>query len=122
MNVNPNKRFELIAVLLFVAFAFFVGCASKPTPDPLEGFHWSSLVNLDNNKTISDDYRNYIQTLSPDEQKSIAYIEYFEDGTGQHAVRITIGLNHTNWEHVLIYDKDNKRIKSVKYISGGSMS
>jgi hypothetical protein len=32
------------------------------------------------------------------------------------------GLNHTHWEHVLVYNKDNKRIKTIKYVSGHSMS
>jgi uncharacterized protein YfbU (UPF0304 family) len=93
-----------------------------PTPDPLAGFHRSSLGNLDSNKAISEDYQAYIHTLSPDEQKYVAYIEFFEDGTGQHAVKVTIGLNHTNWRHVLIYDKSNKRIRTVRYVSGNSMS
>jgi hypothetical protein len=99
------------------------GCSSsKPTPDPLAGFHVSSLGNLDNNKEITDDYKAYIKTLSPEEQKFATLDDYFEDGTGQHAVLITVGLNFTNWRHVLIYDKDNKRIKTIKYISGHSSS
>ena len=103
------------------------GCscsAPKPTPDPLAGFHWSSLVNLDNNKSITDDYKAYIQTLSPEEKKYLgpSPISYFEDGTGQHAVQIEIGLNGTTWEHVLIYDKDNKRIRTIKYASGNYRS
>jgi hypothetical protein len=102
------------------------GCSlsepAPPVPDPLTNFHFSSLNNLDSNKAISDDYKDYIQKLSPEERKFMAYTEFFEDGTGQHAIKITIGLNHTNWRHVLIYDKDNKRIKTIKYVSGNSMS
>jgi hypothetical protein len=95
------------------------GCSSpKPTPDPLAGFHVSSLGNLDNNKAITDDYKAYIRTLSPEERKYLGTIFFYEDGTGQHAVEITIGLNGTWWEHVLIYDKDNKRINAIKYSTG----
>jgi hypothetical protein len=112
-------KFAFPLFLMAVAWALGFGCASKPTPDPLAGWHSAS---QNPNQTITDDYQNYIHTLSPDEQKFVAYVECFEDETGQYAVRITIGLNHTDWEHVLIYDKDNKRIKTVKYISGGSMS
>jgi hypothetical protein len=94
------------------------GCASKPTPDPLAGFYRADEADMDKNQVITDDYKGYIQKLSPEERKYAGPIFYFEDGTGQHAVRITIGLNGTVWRHVLIYDKDNKRIKTIKYASG----
>jgi hypothetical protein len=99
------------------------GCSSpKPMPDPLVGFHRADEADMDKNKAITDDYRTYIHTLSPDEQKYAGPILFYEDGTGQHAVEIKIGLNNTVWEHVLIYDKDNKRIKTIKYSSGGYQS
>jgi hypothetical protein len=114
---------QFIFSFLLVMFLCGFGCSSsKPTPDPLTGFHVSDLQNLDSNKAITDDYKDYIQKLSPEERKFVAYIDYFENGTGQHAVKITIGLNGTNWRHILIYDKDNKRIKTIKYISGHSAS
>lgn len=98
------------------------GCscsAPKPAPDPLAGFH-AAYGKV--SQSIVSDYQNYIKTLSPDERKFMVGTEYFEDGAGQHAVKITIGLNHSNWRHVLIYDKDDKRIKTIKYVSGNSMS
>ena len=95
------------------------GCSSsKPTPDPLAGFHVTSLVDLDNNKAITDDYNVYIQTLSPEERKHASPIHFFEDGTGQHAIDVIIGINGRGWRHILIYDKDNKRIKTIKYATG----
>src|SRR5665213_1643050 len=113
------NNLALILLMLMAGFVFGFGCnPSKPTLDPLVGFHWSSLANLDNNKTVTDDYKSYIQTLSPEEQKRAGPVFYYEDGTGQHAVEIKIGINGSNWHHVLIYDKDNKRIKKIKYISG----
>ena len=51
-------------------------------------------------------------------EKRAGLIFFFENETGQHAVQIRIGINGTSWEHILIYDKDNKRIKAIKYISG----
>ena len=106
---------------MLTAVVMVAGCAAqKPTPDPLAGFHWSSLVNLANNKAITDDYEAYIQTLSPEEKKYLgpSPIRYFEDRSGQHAVEIREGLNGTVWEHVLIYDKNDKRIKTVRYAAG----
>jgi hypothetical protein len=109
---------------ILLAALILTGCsASKPTPDPLVGFHVGDLRDLHNNKAITDDYKDYIEkNLSAEERKYLGTIFYFEDGTGQHAVKIEIGLNGTWWEHVLIYDKDNKRIKTIKYSSGGYAS
>jgi len=95
------------------------GCSSsKLTPDPLAGFHVSSLGNLDSNKAITDDYKAYIQTLSPEEKKSMGSTTFYENGTGQHAIEIIMGINGRYWRHVLIYDKDDKRIKTIKYKTG----
>jgi hypothetical protein len=88
---------------------------------------WKVLLNRDSDtisQAIRDDYRGYIQEeLIPkhyfiDEND----IWLYEDGTGQHAVRIDIPINGTYWEHVLIYDKNNKRIKVMKYIGGSYRS
>jgi hypothetical protein len=100
------------------------GCrcsTSKPTLDPLAGWRPASHSA---DKAIVDDYQNYIQTLSPEEKKYLgpSPAGLFEDGTGQHAIQITVGINGTVWRHVLIYDKDNKRIKTIKYASGDYMS
>ena len=118
---NSVERFGFL--VLFATLFWVVGCASpKPIPDPLVGFHVAVFFTPDSNKTITDDYKAYIKTLSPEEQKFAGPIEFFEDGTGQHAVLIHIGINGTWWQHVLIYDKDNKRIKMVKYSRGGYQS
>jgi hypothetical protein len=92
-------------IIWFAAFVLVAGCscsAQKPTPDPLAGF--------------MDDYQDYIQKLSPDDKKYNGGVNFFEDGTGQHAVVIEIDLKPNAWNHVLIYDKDNKRINAIKYI------
>src|SRR5258706_3984378 len=116
---NPVKNFAPIFLMLIAMFFFGFGCnTSKPTPDPLAGFHWCSLTKLDSNKAISDDCQDYIQKLSPVENRSLPSPSYFEDRTGQHAVEIIIGINGRWWRHVLIYDKDNKRIKTIKYATG----
>jgi hypothetical protein len=119
---NLIKNFAPIFLALTTMFLFGFGCKpsepAPPVPNPLAGFHFSSLNNLDSNKAITDDYKDYIQKLSPKERERASPIFYFEDGMGQHAVQIRIGINGTSWEHVLIYDKDNKRIKTLKYVSG----
>ena len=115
------NRLGLTVLAMLSVLVLSVGCVGWYVhhPDPLAGWHTAS-KNPD--QSIVNDYQNYIHTLSPEEQKFATVDYYFEDGAGQHAVEITIGLNHTNWRHILIYDKDNKRIKIIKYASGNSAS
>ena len=89
-------------------------------PDPLAGFHAAS---KNPEQVIVDDYQNYIQKLLPEEKKYLGAVFYFEDGTGQHAVRIESDINGKDcWYHILFYDKDNKRIKIIKYFYGSYSS
>jgi len=69
-------------------------------------------------KSISDDYQAYLDSLSPEERMWASPTWFLEDGTGQHAVTFEVAWYGTAWTHVLIYDKNNKRIKATKYISG----
>jgi len=110
-------------IILLAAFILVAGCANtKPTPDPLAG--WQKAYKEDPSQAIEKDCQDYIYSLSlsPTEGRYVAYIEFFKDGKGQHAEKITISLNHADWEHILIYDKSDKRIKTIKYLAGHSMS
>ena len=106
--------------ILLAAVIWGTGCATpKHNFDPLNG--WSFCFSQDPNKldkAITDDYEGYIQKLPAEERNYVGTIHFFEDRTGEHAVNIEIGLNGTWWEHVLIYDKENKRIKVIKYANG----
>jgi len=113
---NSVSHFELTFMVLLAVFIFGSGCVTqKPTPDPLAG--WK--VDLDHNpdQTIVEDYQDYIQKLPPEEKKYAFVEHFFEDGTGQHAVNIEVFANNKNvlWYYALIYDKENKRIKVIKY-------
>ena len=119
---NSINRFGLLVIL--AAFFTGTGCSMlMHHSDPLVG--WKLCQSQDPkylDKAIRDDYQDYIQKLSSKEREFATYDNDFEDGTGQHAVKITIGLNGTDWEHILIYDKNDKRIKTIKYVSGNSSS
>ncbi|MFZ0827850.1 MAG: hypothetical protein WAO02_10550 [Verrucomicrobiia bacterium] len=118
---SPIKSFAPVFLMLAAMFVIGFGCnIFKPMPDPLAGFHAGDFRTLDANKAITDDYKNYIQKLSPEEKKYLgpSPIDFFEDGKGQHAVRITIALNGTWWEHILFYDKNDRRIRVIKYSPG----
>jgi hypothetical protein len=118
-HIMNTTRF--IFCILLAAFVCAAGCSvPKPVPDPVAG--WQKVYNHDPDPTIVKDYQDYIQKLPPEEKKYVGVIDWFEDGTGQHAVKIEIGLNGISWVHVLIYDKDNKRIKAIKYSSGSYRS
>ena len=63
--------------------------------------------------------KEYIQSLSLKRKDFVGSVDFLESRTGQHAVDIKIGINGKWWEHILIYDKDNTRIKVIKYRNGG---
>jgi hypothetical protein len=112
-----------IFFVLSAASICWTGCETFAShTDPLVG--WQKAYKHEPDQAIEKDCQDYIQSLklSPEKGTYVAYIEFFEDGTGQHAEKITISLNKTDWEHVLIYDKDDKRIKTIKYVSGHSSS
>jgi hypothetical protein len=69
------------------------------------------------NPSIKNDFQEYIQSLPPNERESANYVHYYEDGEGQHALRFEVPINGVDWAHVLIYDRNNKRIKVIKYVS-----
>lgn len=113
---NPLNSFAPVFLVLMATFVFGFGCnTSKPMPDPLAGWKMDFGAT---NPVIEKDYQDYIQKLSPEEKKSVNVNGYFNDGAGQHAVRITIGVNGRWWRHILIYDKNNKRIKTIKEATG----
>jgi hypothetical protein len=129
MKVITKSFANYFLFVLVLCITIVSGCSctapkpTKPTPDPLAGFHWSSLVNLNANEAIKNDYNDYINQLSPQEQKGRGTILYWEDGTGQHAVQIEVLIGgKEDWCHILIYDKENKRIKTIKYYVGWIMS
>jgi len=107
-------RFTFYALL--ATFVLVIGCA---TPNPLAG--WKPYFH-EPDQTITSDYRGYIQKLPTDERKYAGMIQYYEDGMGHIAVEIEVPLNGTWWYHVLIYDKDSRRIKTVRYSPGGYRS
>jgi hypothetical protein len=113
-----SKYFSYFGLALALCAMIFSGCscsATKSMPDPLAGFHAAS---KNPGQVITTDYQNYIQTLSAEEKRNVGPIQFFEDRTGQHAISITIGMNGRYWRHILVYDKDDKRIKTIKYKTG----
>jgi len=124
---NPISSFAPIFLVLMAIFVFGFGCnTSKPETDPLAGwtykpFPGSELPPYGHNTNhldtvIIDDYQNFIKTnglITSGGGPS----GFYEDRMGQHAVEFTAFPPDSNatWNYVLIYDKENKRIKVTKY-------
>jgi hypothetical protein len=123
MKILANLHIKRLCLILAILFGIAViGCEcerSKAAIDPLEGFHLSSLKNLQSNKAISDDYQNYIQKILSKNGGFVGSVNFFENESGERAVDIRIGVNGAWWKHILIYDRDNKRVNVIKYRTGG---
>ena len=123
-----NNRLSPIAYVLLLSSLFFVGCTT-PKPDPLAG--WKPIGNISYqldpkhnfpgsvpcNQAILDDMQNFIQTFPPNERGyNMGPFQLYEDGMGQHAVSFEVFVGaYTSWHYALFYDKQNKRIRVVKY-------
>ena len=94
------NRLSFVLCILMAALVLIAGCASRIT-DPL--IDWRPAYLAEPNETIVKDYQDYVQKLSPEEKKYLSLVEYFEDGTGQHAVMIKGYLHGKNWRHILIW-------------------
>lgn len=108
-------------MLYLTALILEAGCVSQPSPDPLAG--WKILLSRDSeklDKAIKDDYRSYIQEILAPKKLFIDEedIWFYTDDFGQHAVRIEVPKNGNYYEYVLIYDKNNSRVKTLKYFGG----
>jgi hypothetical protein len=118
---NSINRLGLTVLVALAALVLATGCIGwyMPHPDPIAG--WPTM-SREPDKAITDDYKDYVHKLPPRFSQHIGFMEFFEDGNGQHAVRITFALNGTFVAHIIIYSKDDKRIQVIKYVSGHYMS
>jgi hypothetical protein len=138
LYVRPHQTMSAARFMFGVFLAssiFWTGCRSGQVElflehpinqtfarhsNPIEG--WQEIYIGRPDKAIEDDYRDYINKLPPKKRESATSIHSFEDGTGQHAVSIRVWLDGmwdgTEWVYVLIYDRNDKRVKVIKYLDG----
>ena len=127
-------------ILILAALTLIVGCES--TTDPIAS--WKStmpvgykvgemsadITPIPGYKAISDDVQDFVNKLPVDHLPDyvgggtrrwcywISEATFYEDGSGQHAVKIKIYRRNHFENYVLIYDKSNKRIKTIRFRSG----
>jgi len=90
-----------------------------PGPNPVAGWAASRSQDVGKlDKAIQEDYQDYVSKLSRKERMWMGPVGISEDGFGQHAVTIHIAWYGTDWAHVLVYDKNNKRVKVTRYVAG----
>jgi hypothetical protein len=88
---------------------------ASAVPAELKG--WQPTADLPD-KAVITDYNDYIKELPQAERERVADVRYFNDGAGQNAVAITVNGKDGSWTHVLIYDKQNKRLRVSKLAQG----
>ena len=116
-----KRSFCLLLLILFSVS----GCATGR--NTLEG--WKAVQKTNRgcpfHESVCDDYKRYINKLSS-QQKTLlndSSVSFYEDGGGRHAVLIRDVwkrgwvFNYT-YNHVLIYNKSNKRIRVIRYRTG----
>ncbi|HTB85791.1 MAG TPA: hypothetical protein VK742_19260 [Candidatus Sulfotelmatobacter sp.] len=96
-----------------------------PKPDPLVGWKVMDIGREREpvNDILKGDYQDFIEKIPPVGPKGsyISPIFIYEDMTGQHAVNFEyFKINRDVWNYYLFYDKNNKRIKVIKYYLGHS--
>jgi hypothetical protein len=101
--------------VLSVALFMMAGCA---TPNALVG--WKQLLTRGDNekleKALRADAVNYMETVVG-KDRAAGPSWFYEDGSGQHAIGMEVFQKHENasWEYLIIYSKENKRVKVIKY-------
>ena len=123
MKIVKPLFWPLVLIVFFVS-----GCATGRYPLEEWKVTRKTPEGCPFDKAICDDYKRYLERLSR-EQKALLSdwdLEFYEDGNGRHAVMIRnvrkVGwvFNYT-YNHILIYNKRNKRTKVIRYRTGTYM-
>lgn len=115
---NSLKYYASVAALLALVAAIVLGCGrsdSKAIPDPLAG--WQKAYKEEPSQAIEKDYRDFIQKLQSEGKGQAQVTGYYKNESGQHLINIEIFEHDKNasWQYALVYDKDDKRVKMIKY-------
>jgi ankyrin repeat protein len=92
------------------------GHGKEVTTKPLVGWYLDGDADSHHHQAIIDDHKNFVEMLKKKYPHLwVAEVHYYEDGTGQHAVKLTIETAMRDYkEFYLIYDQVNVRTKVIK--------
>jgi hypothetical protein len=79
---------------------------NDPATDPLAGWKESGDLPAD---TVVTDYNEYIEALPAAERPGVANVKYYTDDSGRTGVLVIVFVNREPWNHLLVYDKDQRR-------------
>ena len=120
-----NKYSIYFGLVLAICAMVIYGCCCsrpKPAPDPLAGWQ-KDFTPQPSDQIIEKDYQEYIHSLSPHERQFVGPVFEFTNEKGQNAIQIELDIDGKDcWYHILFYDKDNKRVRVVKYFYGRYVS
>ena len=89
--------------------------AATAGPEALKGWKATNDLPAD---TVVTDYNEYIEKLPKAERPGVSDVKYYVDGTGRNAVAVLVIVGDTQWTHLLVYDKQNKRTGVTKFVAG----
>ena len=106
----------MVIIILMAACVGTGGCVSSR--NPLKD--WSPCRSDAVNESVKVDYHDYIKKdlLPKNYFINESNIWFYQNGTGQHAVRIEIPADGIWLERVLIYSKNGERLRVIKYSAG----
>jgi hypothetical protein len=89
------------------------GVGAIAVPEALKG--WKATQDLPAD-TVVTDYNEYIEKLPKAERPGVADVKYYVDDTGRNAVAVLVNVGDTQWTHLIVYDKQNKRTGVTKFV------
>jgi len=89
------------------------GVGATAVPEALKGWKATNDLPAD---TVVTDYNDYIEKLPGVERFGVADVKYHVDDMGRNAVTVLVNVGDTQWTHLLIYDKGNKRASVNKFV------
>jgi len=89
--------------------------AATTGPEALKGWKATNDLPAD---TVVTDYNEYIEKLPKAERPGVSDVKYYVDGTGRNAVAVLVIVGDTQWTHLLVYDKQDKRTGVTKFVAG----
>jgi hypothetical protein len=112
-------RLELVVyICALTAITYLLSSCEffKNHTNPVAG--WQEDFKGEPSQVVQKDAQDYISKLPGMEKNWVGPQSWLTDGKAQHALVITVAVNGTDWGHVLIYDKNDRRVKVVKYVMG----